>query len=246
LLKVTDEIREAARRLLTKHNAAETERVEERYQEGLTRAEGLAQRVSGTANKERVRADAARERPADKEQRKRLEAIVDGTRKLIDPFWWRETHGDVDRAKLDKLERMADPARNANEHERAVAAAKLAAAKTRQPPGMRPRPAPLPQTSSEWLKARKTKTRSPPPSPQPSRLPSMADSVAPASVSDSVAAPPMSDSVARLNSLNERRAALRAAKRASLKCKSCGKPLAARRATARYCNATCRSHAWRA
>ena len=59
---------------------------------------------------------------------------------------------------------------------------------------------------------------------------------------DSVAMPV---SVARLKALNERRAAKRSAKRASLKCQTCGKPLAARRATARYCNVTCRSQAWR-
>jgi hypothetical protein len=48
-----------------------------------------------------------------------------------------------------------------------------------------------------------------------------------------------------LKTLNERRAAKRAAQRAGLKCQSCGKPLAARRVTARYCNVTCRSQAWR-
>jgi hypothetical protein len=185
LLKVTNEIRESAEKLLTRHNAGET----------------------------------ARQRDKDI-----LEAIADGKRKLIDAGWWRKVHGDVDRAKLEKIAALADPARNSSEHERAVAAAKLVAAKARRPPGMKPLPPPLPGSSSEWTRKRKTKT---PSSPQASRR--------------------LPDSVAdKLKALNERRAAVRAAKRAGLKCRSCGKPLVAQRATARYCNATCRSQAWRA
>lgn len=34
-------------------------------------------------------------------------------------------------------------------------------------------------------------------------------------------------------------------KRVGLKCRACGKPLAAERSTARYCGPTCRSRAWR-
>jgi hypothetical protein len=64
-------------------------------------------------------------------------------------------------------------------------------------------------------------------------------------MSDSVAPLDTSDNVARLKVLNERRAAKRAAQRIGLKCQACGKPLAARRATARYCDAACRSQAWR-
>jgi hypothetical protein len=193
MLKVTDEIREAARRLLTRHLAGDV--------------------------------------------RKLLEAIVDGKRKLIDENWWRKAHGDVDRAKLDKLAALADPTRNTNEHERQVASDKLAAAKARRPPGARPEPPPLPTNLSGWVrKPRKTKTVL---SPNPKVTPVILE------LSDSVAPVQTSDSVARLKALNERRAAGRAAKRASLKCQSCGKPLAARRVTARYCNATCRSQAWR-
>jgi hypothetical protein len=113
MLKVTDEIREAARRLLT-----------------------------GEAP-----------RPADK---KRLEAIADGKRKRIDADWWRKVHGTIDRAKLDKIARLADPARNDNEPERQVATTKLLAAKARRPPGMRPPPPPLPENPSEWIRRRKT------------------------------------------------------------------------------------------
>ena len=52
-------------------------------------------------------------------------------------------------------------------------------------------------------------------------------------MSDSVASADTSD---KLKALSEQRAGLR--------CQCCGKLLAARRATARYCNATCRSQAW--
>ena len=44
---------------------------------------------------------------------------------------------------------------------------------------------------------------------------------------------------------NERRAAERAERRVGLRCQVCGNPLAAQRATARYCGPTCRSQAWR-
>jgi hypothetical protein len=196
MLKVTDEIREAARRLLTRHLAGDV--------------------------------------------RKLLEAIVDGKRKLIDENWWRKAHGDVDRAKLDKLAALADPTRNTNEHERQVASAKLAAAKVRRPPGMEPEPPPLPANLSEWVRVRRPRKTKTVPSPQPQPDPVILE------LSDSATPLQTSVSVARLKALNERRAAGRAAKRASLKCQSCGKPLAARRVTARYCNATCRSQAWRA
>lgn len=71
------------------------------------------------------------------------------------------------------------------------------------------------------------------PPPPPSIRLFMSDSVAPADA-------------ARLDVLNQHRAARRAEKRIGLKCQACGKPLAARRATARYCSVTCRSQAWRA
>src|SRR6202041_56745 len=108
--------------------------------------------------------------------------------------------------------------------------AKLAAAKTRQPPGI-PSPPPLPTNPADWeRRLRKTKTR---PSPQPSRR--LSDSVASASMSDSVASTHAFD---KLKALNEQRAARRAEKRTGLKCQTCGKPLDARRATARYCSPT--------
>jgi hypothetical protein len=246
VLKVTDEIREAARRLLERHNAAETERVEDRYRLRLADAERLAKQIGRTANKAAVRALADHEHPTDKALRRRFEAIVNGKRKQIDAGWWREVYGDVDRAKIDKLTALADEKRNDNEHERRVAAAKLAAAKARRPPGMRPRPEPLPKSSSEWLQKRKAKTR-PRPSPSPTPMQKL-----PASTSDSVArkptsiaAKPVSDSAARLHGLNVERMAKRAAARAGLTCQRCGKPLAARRPTARFCGPTCRSQAWR-
>ena len=255
MIKVTNEVREAARRLLTQHNEAEAASKQGRQQKGL---------LSG-------------------DDRSRIKAIVEGQRKLINADWWRKVYGDIDRAKLDKIAAMADPARNSSEHERQVASTKLAAAKGRRAPGLPPESPPLPENLSEWIDRRKTKV---PPTPQRSRRPSdsvaahasdsvatikrvaqiseaqrRSDSVSAAPTSDSVAAArasasvapsvkPVSDSVASapdsgLKALNARRAAQRAANRASLKCQTCGKPLAARRVTARYCNATCRSQAWR-
>lgn len=256
MLKVTDEIREAARRLLARHNASEADRAEARYNDALEKAESRVAYHGGAANKEYIRKRASIELPKDKDQRHRLEAVVNGKRKQIDANWWREVHGDVDRAKLDKIAALADPGRNDNEHERAAAARKLAAAKARRPPGMRPLPPPLPTDLSGLVRKRKTKQS---PSPQPTRR--MSDRVA---VSDSVAsavkhttdsgAPTvkqMSNSVAsahlsdKLEVLNERRAEIRAAERSNLKCQSCGKPLAAQRVSARYCSVTCRSRAWR-
>jgi hypothetical protein len=54
-----------------------------------------------------------------------LTAISDGKRKLIRADWWTKHFVVVDRIKLDKLQRLADPTRNPSEHERAVASRKL-------------------------------------------------------------------------------------------------------------------------
>jgi hypothetical protein len=190
MIKVTDEIREAARRLLLD--------------------------------------------PHDRADKDLLEAIAAGQRKRINHAWWCKFYAALDRARLAKIAAMADPARNDKEHERAVAARKLATAKARRPPGI-PEPPPLPRSAAEWARERKTKTR-----------PKWAQPTHKRRLSDSVAAPVKSDSVAPLEALNKLRAAKRAAKRAGLKCQTCGKSLAAQRATARFCNATCRSQAWRA
>jgi hypothetical protein len=242
MIKVTNEIREAARQLLTRHNAEEALRAEARYQDELARVESYARRhgMTVTANKAYIRKRASRELPADKDMRKRLEAIIDGKRKQIDASWWKEFFADIDRAKLDAIARMADPARNDKEHERANAARKLAEFKSRRAPGMRPQPPPLAKSAAEWIRRRKVKTPPRMP-PQPSSRSKLSDSVA-----DPVSPMHMSDSGAHLNDHNKQRTAARAAKRTGLKCQSCGKPLvAAQRATARYCNATCRSQAWR-
>lgn len=174
------------------------------------------------------------------DDRAKLEAIAAGKRKVIDPFWWREFFVPINRAKLEAMERKADPARNDNEYERAVAARKAAEFKARQPPGLpRLRPMHLPASLPELIKQRK-KTKKPfsfvsAPSHR------LSDSVAPVSPVKR-----KSDSVAGLAALNKQRALKRLAKRANLKCQSCGKPLAAaQRATARYCNDTCRSRALR-
>lgn len=88
--------------------------------------------------------------------RDRLAAIADGTRKRIDALWWDRIHKVVDQVKLDKLQRLADPARNPMEHERAVAGRKLDELKARKPPGSRPEPRPLPDRIEDWVRHVKT------------------------------------------------------------------------------------------
>jgi hypothetical protein len=85
----------------------------------------------------------------DRSDRDRLTAVSEGKRKQIDALWWKEIHRVVGRSKLDKLAEMADPARNPNEHERAVAADKLKAFNGRRPPGLRPEPPPFP---TDWTR----------------------------------------------------------------------------------------------
>ena len=262
--------------------------------------------------------------------------------------------GNVDQAKLKKIAAKADPERNPNEHERAVASNMVATFKAHRPPGLPPEPPPLPTNSSGWIRKGKTKKsdeasefetkklaiiNAPSIYPEEAQLPThpsidsetqairyaiatakkyepeiiklgvrdlntwvwtftqkiqtysfpeigdgrvtgpidekfvdwsknvaakvqarraiiddrkrrkdaqRATTPQQSQLSDRVAVEHLSDSVAILKELNERRAAKRALKRASLKCQSCGNPLTAQRATARYCNATCRSRVWRA
>ena len=80
--------------------------------------------------------------PADRD---RLTAIADGKRKLIRPHWWTQFFKTIDQQKLAKLQRLADPARNPNEHERTSAARKVEEFKASAPPGMPPQPPPLPK-----------------------------------------------------------------------------------------------------
>jgi hypothetical protein len=76
--------------------------------------------------------------------RARLMAIVYGKRwspktkapKTVDVEWWRGLHKETDETRAAQLAAMADPARNPNEHERAVAAKKLAGLKTTSAPGL--------------------------------------------------------------------------------------------------------------
>ena len=86
----------------------------------------------------------------DRPDRDLLTAIADGKRKLIEAHWWTEHFKVVDRIKLDKLQRMADPTRNPNEHERAVAGRKLDEFKRGRAPGMPPEPPPLPSRAELW------------------------------------------------------------------------------------------------
>jgi hypothetical protein len=80
------------------------------------------------------------------EDRKRLKAIADGERNVVDVGWWRATHGPKyvhtrdlkdaaeNRAKVEKIKAMADPARNPNEPQRKVAEDMLAKFKPKRPP----------------------------------------------------------------------------------------------------------------
>ena len=259
MIKVTDDVREAARRLLAKHNEEEPHRVEARFRERVLHAKSWCP-PGKVVNEAYIRKEVEREGEAraDKDKRKLLEAIVDGRRKLIDGRWWIEVHGDADRSKMEKMAAMADPLRNSNEHEREVAARKLAKEKAKRPPGVPPPPPPLPETIVDLRKRRKGRPR--PPSPQASRK--LSDSVASHEASSDSVAPPVkpkpesvatpkvehthaSDSVVTPKNPNARRALKRAMARADLKCQACGKPLSAQRPTARYCNVTCRSRAWR-
>ena len=99
MLAITEEMRESARKLLiaAKLNSAEQKELAERrnlavhavFPYKLTRAE-----------------------------HKVLDAIANGTRKQVDGRWWNDIHRVVAQAKLDKLSRLADPARNDNIHDR--------------------------------------------------------------------------------------------------------------------------------
>ena len=121
-----------------------------------------------------------------------LDAIAGGKRKQIDGRWWKEIHHYVvDQPKLDKLSRLADPARNPNPHERDVARAKLAGFKAKRPPGLRPEPPPLPKTWAEWEARRKPSAKSVKPKSGPvntTRV-SISDRPAPVSQGTSKAGP---------------------------------------------------------
>jgi hypothetical protein len=69
----------------------------------------------------------------------RSEYLVEGVAHSLADRWGK-FFADIDRAKLDKIAAMADPARNDKEHERAVAASKLASFKAKRAPGMPPDP----------------------------------------------------------------------------------------------------------
>jgi hypothetical protein len=98
----------------------------------------------------------------DRPDRDLLTAISDGKRKLIRAHWWTKHFKVVDRTKLDKLQRMADPARNPNEYERAVAGRKFDEFKASRPPGMPPEPPPFPKELVRRIKPRKGQPQTPP------------------------------------------------------------------------------------
>jgi hypothetical protein len=88
-------------------------------------------RLAGLAFYDRARlSDGSELRSADKAQ---LQKIVDGKLKSVDVVWWRSFHGKIDEERAAAIAAMADPTRNPNEHERKVAAVKLAALKAKAP-----------------------------------------------------------------------------------------------------------------
>jgi hypothetical protein len=134
MLTITEEMRESARKLL---KAAKVSPTREPW--GWSRPPSWGTRFSF-------------------DDHKRLTDIANGKRKLIDGSWWKEIHGTVSKDKLDKLSRLADPARNDNPHERALARAKLAGFKTKRPPGLPPEGRPFPTTPEEWAEAERRAT----------------------------------------------------------------------------------------
>jgi len=141
MLKITEEMREAARKLL---KAAELPADAYSYVNDLAKRKQL--QAIGKLNRT---------------DRERLEAIANGTRKQIDGRWWREIHHSVvNQPKLDKLPRLADPERNDNIHERNLASERLAEFKARRPPGARPEPPPLPADAAGWMARRKPSAKS--------------------------------------------------------------------------------------
>jgi hypothetical protein len=88
-----------------------------------------------------------------------LADITAGKRKVIDAAWWQKVHTVVDQVKLEKLQRLSDPAANPNEHEREVASRKVEEFKARTPPGLRAAPPPLPADISQW-QCKRTKSAS--------------------------------------------------------------------------------------
>jgi hypothetical protein len=108
----------------------------------------------------------------DVSDRDLLATIANGKRKSIRAHWWVKHFKVVDRIKLDKLQRMADPARNPMEHERATAARKLDEFKGRRPPGMPPQPPPLPSRVELWeRKLKRDRKGRPAPQTSPRRSP---------------------------------------------------------------------------
>jgi hypothetical protein len=104
--------------------------------------------------------------------RAKLRQIISGKVKSVDVDWWREENGVTPsqvnakaerdfKAKLAKIETMADPARNPNEPQRKMAEEMLAQVRAAGPPkGSRKRSAPgLEEYDREWAK------RQPPPLP---------------------------------------------------------------------------------
>jgi hypothetical protein len=124
-MKVTDEIREAARRL-----ERSSRRNSRKLPEGFDLSSDISEyyKVLGDDLFAPIDYDAMK-----------LNTIADGKQKTIDPDWWQRVHRThLDRGKRDKLSALADPNRNTNEHERRVAANMLAQYnKARSVPGLK-------------------------------------------------------------------------------------------------------------
>jgi hypothetical protein len=66
----------------------------------------------------------------------RASRIINGEVKHIGSEWWRQVNDVANKRKLEKIRPMADPARNPNEHQRRVAAAKQEAILAAPTPGL--------------------------------------------------------------------------------------------------------------
>src|SRR5215469_4442722 len=197
MLTITEEMREAARKLL---KAAEL-------------PAGAYNYVSDLAKRKQLQAVGKLNRT----DRDLLTAIANGTRKRIDGRWWKEIHHYVvNQPRLDKLSRLADPARNDNPHERDLARARLAGFKAKRPPGLPPEGRPLPKSPEEWAEAKRQATEAR--KRQRKAVVGATDSVATKPATNSVAARPRltTDSVAK--GWRARRTAAREQTRAGLRC----------------------------
>jgi hypothetical protein len=173
----------------------------------------------------------------------RLRNIISGKLKTVDVQWWLALHRKANDER-DQVATMADPARNPNEHERKVAAAKLAGLRPKAAPGLEEYVRQLREYNRQQaaLKAARDQRQA----AREARFQATIDRVVNAARDVvNTTSPANTTKKPRSAARNTARAAERAKAREGLVCLQCGKPLDAKRPTARYCGPTCRSHAFR-